>query len=43
MVCFTLGIHPHFVESSPKYNLIGHIADLLASGNFVGVGEVGVD
>ena len=43
MVRCTLGIHPNFVEISSECNQIGHIADLLASGNFVGVGEVGVD
>ena len=43
MVCCTLGIHPHFVEISSECNQIGQLADFLASGNFVGVGEAGVD
>ena len=43
MVRCTIGIHPHFVEISSECNQIGRIAELLASGNFVGVGEVGVD
>lgn len=39
----TIGVHPHFVQQGHEQELVARVADLLAGGGFVGVGEVGLD
>ena len=43
LVYGTIGVHPHFVDPDDVEGQLQSVADFLDGGNFIGVGEVGLD